>query len=158
MQTAVRMIVLFAALAPAVLQAAADASSRPNVILVMTDDQGYGDLGAHGNPVLKTPNLDQFARQSVELEQFYVCPVCSPTRSSLMTGRYNYRTGIVDTFLGRSLMFADEVDAGGNALGGRVPDRHLRQVAPGRQLPDAGHGPGLSGIAGHQRGRARPAF
>ncbi|HVX61573.1 MAG TPA: arylsulfatase [Pirellulales bacterium] len=109
MQTAVRIIVLFVALAPAVLQAAADASSRPNVILVMTDDQGYGDLGAHGNPVLKTPNLDQFALQSVELEQFYVCPVCSPTRSSLMTGRYNYRTGIVDTFLGRSLMFADEV-------------------------------------------------
>ncbi len=90
-------------------QAANEASTRPNVVLVMSDDQGFGDLGAHGNPKLKTPNLDRFATQSVELEHFYVCPVCSPTRSSLMTGRYNYRTGVVDTFLGRSLMFADEV-------------------------------------------------
>lgn len=108
MQFALPLIATLVALVPAVAWAA-ETSNRPNVILVMTDDQGFGDLGAHGNPVLKTPNLDQFARQSVELEQFYVCPVCSPTRSSLMTGRYNYRTGIVDTFLGRSLMFADEV-------------------------------------------------
>jgi arylsulfatase A-like enzyme len=89
--------------------AAQEDQARPNVILVMTDDQGYGDLGAHGNPKIKTPNLDRFARESVELSQFYVCPVCSPTRSSLLTGRYNYRTGVVDTFVGRSLMFADEV-------------------------------------------------
>ncbi|HXT59158.1 MAG TPA: arylsulfatase [Pirellulales bacterium] len=89
--------------------AAQENQARPNVILVMTDDQGYGDLGAHGNPKIKTPNLDRFARQSVEFSQFYVCPVCSPTRSSLLTGRYNYRTGVVDTFVGRSLMFADEV-------------------------------------------------
>lgn len=87
---------------------AADESPRPNVILVMSDDQGFGDLGVHGNPKLKTPNLDRFAKQSVELTQFYVCPVCSPTRASLMTGRYNYRTGVVDTYLGRSIMFAGE--------------------------------------------------
>jgi sulfatase-like protein len=65
----------------------------PNVILIMTDDQGYGDLGVHGNPIIKTPNLDQFARQSVEVNSFYVCPVCAPTRATLMTGRYNYRRG-----------------------------------------------------------------
>src|SRR5262249_30613464 len=96
----------FALLSAVLLAASLSAAEpgRPNVLLILTDDQGYGDLGCHGNPKIRTPNLDKLAGQSVELEYFYVCPVCSPTRSSLMTGRYNYRTGIVDTFLGRSLM------------------------------------------------------
>ena len=85
------------------------APARPNVLIVITDDQGYGDLGYHGNPIIKTPNLDKFAAQSVRMQNFYVCPVCSPTRSSIMTGRYNYRTGIVDTFQGRSMMDPKEV-------------------------------------------------
>ncbi len=83
------------------------AFAAPNVLVVITDDQGWGDLGAHGNPVLKTPQLDAFARQSAWLKNFYVSPVCSPTRSSLLTGQYNYRTGVVDTFIGRSLMRPD---------------------------------------------------
>jgi arylsulfatase A-like enzyme len=95
------------AVLPAVLSAA-DAV-HPNVVLILTDDQGWGDLGFHGNPHLKTPHLDALARQSVELRQFYVCPVCSPTRASLLTGRYNYRTGAIDTYLGRSTMVAEEV-------------------------------------------------
>ncbi len=82
---------------------------RPNVVLVLTDDQGYGDLSLHGNPHLKTPNMDSVGKEGVQFTQFQVCPVCSPTRSSLLTGRYNYRTGIVDTFLGRSMMYPDEV-------------------------------------------------
>jgi arylsulfatase A-like enzyme len=81
---------------------------RPNILLILTDDQGYGDLGYHGNPRIKTPRLDQFARESVRLKTFCVSPVCSPTRASLMTGRYNYRTGVVDTYIGRSLMHPDE--------------------------------------------------
>ena len=85
------------------------AAERPNVILIVTDDQGYGDLGCHGNPKIRTPHLDRFAQQAVELTRFYVSPVCSPTRASLITGRYNYRTGVVDTFLGRSMMYPDEV-------------------------------------------------
>ncbi|MEW6302132.1 MAG: arylsulfatase [Verrucomicrobiota bacterium] len=87
----------------------AQTATRPNVIIIMTDDQGHGDLGFHGNPKVKTPNLDKFARESVRFENFYVSPVCSPTRASLMTGRYNYRTGIVDTFMGRSMMHPGEV-------------------------------------------------
>src|SRR3954465_9933348 len=82
---------------------------RPNVVVIMTDDMGYGDLGFHGNPKIRTPHLDKFAKQSVRMKNFHVSPVCSPTRSSLLTGRYNYRTGVVDTFLGRSLMHPDEV-------------------------------------------------
>jgi arylsulfatase A-like enzyme len=83
------------------------AADVPNVLIVITDDQGFGDLGAHGNPVVKTPKIDAFTKQSVWLKNFYVSPVCSPTRSSLLTGQYNYRVGIVDTFLGRSMMRPD---------------------------------------------------
>lgn len=82
---------------------------QPNVILIITDDQGYGDLGLHGNDKIKTPSLDRLGRESVQLTQFYVMPVCSPTRACLLTGRYNYRTGVVDTYLGRSMMHPDEV-------------------------------------------------
>lgn len=82
-------------------------AAPPNVLIVITDDQGFGDLGVHGNPVLRTPKLDAFARESVWLKNFYVSPVCSPTRSSLLTGQYNYRTGVVDTYIGRSLMRPD---------------------------------------------------
>jgi arylsulfatase A-like enzyme len=81
---------------------------HPNVVLIITDDQGYGDLGFHGNSKIHTPNLDRLARESVQFQSFYVSPVCSPTRASLLTGRYNYRTGVVDTYLGRSLMHPDE--------------------------------------------------
>ena len=87
---------------------AAETAARPNVIIVLTDDQGFGELGATGNRVIHTPHIDRLAAQSVSLTNFCVMPVCSPTRACLMTGRYNCRTGITDTFLGRSLMHPDE--------------------------------------------------
>lgn len=82
---------------------------RPNVLLIMTDDQGYGDLGMHGNEKIQTPNLDRLGLESVRMHHFYVSPVCAPTRASLMTGRWNYRTGVVDTYLGRAMMRPEEV-------------------------------------------------
>ncbi len=85
------------------------ADKRPNVLVIITDDQGWGDFGFHGNPHLKTPNLDRLAGQSLELTQFCVSPVCSPTRASLLTGRYNYRTGAIDTTMARSTMATEEV-------------------------------------------------
>ena len=84
-------------------------SNQPNVILIMSDDQGWGDFGSHGNKIIETPNLDKLASNSVSWENFYVSPVCSPTRASLMTGRYNQRTKCLDTYLGRSMMATDEV-------------------------------------------------
>ena len=72
----------------------------PNIILVISDDQGYGDLGIHGNPFIRTPVLDSLALLSTRIDPFYVCPVCAPTRSSLMTGRYHLRTGVYDTYNG----------------------------------------------------------
>jgi arylsulfatase A-like enzyme len=85
------------------------AGQRPNIVLIITDDQGFGDLSIHGNDKLKTPNMDRIGREGIRFTQFHVNPVCSPTRASLMTGRYYYRTGVVDTYLGRSMMHADEV-------------------------------------------------
>src|ERR1700722_1416629 len=82
---------------------------RPNIIFVLTDDQGYGDLACHGNPILKTPNLDKLHQQSVRLTNFHVDPTCSPTRSALMTGRYSARTGVWHTVMGRSILRRDEV-------------------------------------------------
>ncbi len=82
---------------------------QPNVIIIITDDQGYGDLGFHGNPHVKTPVLDGFAKESVRFNNFYVSPVCAPTRSSLMTGRYSLRTGVRDTYNGGATMASNEV-------------------------------------------------
>ena len=81
--------------------------AMPNVVLILTDDQGYGDLGCHGNDKIKTPNLDQMYKESVRFTQFYVSPLCSPTRASLMTGCYEWRSGIRATIEGRSLMNPD---------------------------------------------------
>ena len=82
---------------------------KPNVILIMTDDQGYGDFGFTGNPHVKTPVLDELAAESIRFNNFYVSPVCAPTRSSLMTGRYSLRTGIRDTYNGGAIMSTDEI-------------------------------------------------
>jgi arylsulfatase A-like enzyme len=81
----------------------------PNIILVITDDQGYGDLGFHGNTVIQTPTLDSLALNSTRLTHFYVSPVCAPTRSSLMTGRYSLRTGVFDTYNGGAIMSNQEI-------------------------------------------------
>ncbi len=97
----------FGLLAEAAVPAAAAAA--PNVIMIVTDDQGYGDLGAHGNPWLRTPHLDRLRSESVRLEDFHVDPVCTPTRAALMTGRYAVRTGAWAVTEGRQLLRRDEV-------------------------------------------------
>ncbi|MEO0477384.1 MAG: sulfatase-like hydrolase/transferase, partial [Planctomycetota bacterium] len=79
-------------------------SAPPNIIIVLTDDQGYGDLSCHGNPHLKTPSLDQLYAESVRLTDFHVESSCAPTRATLMTGRFDTRAGVLDTVRGRSLL------------------------------------------------------
>ncbi|MBI4661745.1 MAG: sulfatase-like hydrolase/transferase [Verrucomicrobia bacterium] len=80
------------------------APQKPNVILVITDDQGYGDLSCHGNPVLKTPNLDQLHRESIRLTDFHVTPMYTPTRGQLMTGRHCLANGAMNVSSGRTLL------------------------------------------------------
>ena len=87
----------------------AQKNQRPNVILIITDDQGYGDLGYTGNSQIKTPIIDNFASKSLRFTNFYASPVCAPTRSSLMTGRYSLRTGMRDTYNGGATMASNEI-------------------------------------------------
>jgi arylsulfatase A-like enzyme len=87
-------------------------SKQPNVVLIITDDQGYGTVGAHGAEGLRTPHMDLLSNEGASFSRFYGNPLCSPTRASLMTGRYCYRTGILHTSRGGALMSGDEVTAG----------------------------------------------
>jgi len=80
------------------------AGQPPNIIFILTDDQGYGDISAHGNPVLKTPNLDRLHAQGVRFTNFHVSPTCAPTRSALMTGRHEFKNGVTHTILERERM------------------------------------------------------
>ena len=79
-------------------------SKKPNIILVMTDDQGYGDFSMHNNPIVKTPNLEQLAAQSQRLTNFHVDPTCSPTRAALLSGQYSLRAGVWHTVMGRHML------------------------------------------------------
>jgi len=84
------------------------AGSRPNFIFILTDDQGYDDLGIHGNKRIETPNLDAFAAESVQFRQFIVAPVCAPTRAAFLTGRQFLRTGVSHVHGGKDFISLDE--------------------------------------------------
>src|SRR3954469_2284189 len=94
---------LFAAVA-LLSSAAAAHAGKPNVLVVLTDDQGLGDFSFTGNPVLKTPHLDAFAREAVRLTDFHVCPMCSPTRGQLLTGLAALRNGATSVTAGRTFL------------------------------------------------------
>jgi arylsulfatase A-like enzyme len=83
--------------------------SRPNILFIITDDQGYGDISAHGNPILKTPNLDKLHAESRRFTAFVVSPTCAPTRSALMTGRHEFHNGITHTILQRERLRLDAI-------------------------------------------------
>ncbi len=91
------------------IPSAALAQKKPNVIMVITDDQGMGDLSAMGNPIIKTPNLDAFYGDAVRFTKYHVSTTCAPTRGAIMTGRYTNRLNVFHTITGRSLLFEDEV-------------------------------------------------
>jgi len=91
------------------IHCSSEKKQKPNVILIMTDDQGYGDIGAHGSPYVKTPTLDRLYEESVRLTNFHVDPCCAPTRASLLTGQYSARSGVWHTIGGRSLLRKNKV-------------------------------------------------
>jgi arylsulfatase A-like enzyme len=78
--------------------AAPEQSKRPNVVLILVDDLAWGDLSAHGNPYVQTKNIDQFAKQSVELARYRTQMGCSPTRAAILTGRYPFRGGVAHVY------------------------------------------------------------
>jgi arylsulfatase A-like enzyme len=126
--------------------AARPADAPPNVVLIVADDQGWGDLSLHGNTNVRTPHLDQLARSGAQCERFFVQPVCSPTRAELLTGRYHPRGGVRD------------VSTGGERL-------HLREVTLADELRRAGYATGCFGkwhngtqYPYHPRGRGFDTF
>jgi arylsulfatase A-like enzyme len=88
------------------------AAQAPNVIFIITDDQGYGDISAHGNPVIKTPAIDKLYGESVRLTNYHVTPTCAPTRGALMSGHYTNRAGPWHTIMGRSMLYQGEATLG----------------------------------------------
>jgi arylsulfatase A-like enzyme len=81
---------------------------QPNIIVILVDDMGYGDIAAHGNPVIRTPQLDRLYAESVRLTDFHVDPTCSPTRGALMTGKYSHRVKVWHTIAGGNHLRASE--------------------------------------------------
>lgn len=84
-------------------------TKQPNIIIILTDDAGIGDFGFNGNPLIKTPNLDQMAARSTRFTNFFVSPVCAPTRASLLTGKFSQTTGVYDTYNGGAVMATEEI-------------------------------------------------
>lgn len=82
---------------------------QPNIIVILTDDQGWGDLSFNGNPNLSTPNIDKIGHEGISLNRFYVSPVCSPTRAELLTGRYHHKTGVSGTSKGEERLNVSEL-------------------------------------------------
>ena len=132
-------------------------NDRPNVVLVMTDDQGYGDLGCHGNAHVKTPQLDKLHAESVRFTDFHVSPFCAPTRAALMTGRFSDLTGVRTTIHGRNHLdvrettMAEYFKSSGYATG-HFGKWHLGRNYPFRPMDRGfdqwvGHGDGGIGTA-----------
>jgi arylsulfatase A-like enzyme len=92
-----------------VSQGAPEPGRRPNIVVIMPDDIGYGDFSCHGNPVLKTPSIDRLWRESIRFTRFHVSPTCAPTRAALMTGRHEFKNGVTHTIFERERLNRDAV-------------------------------------------------
>ena len=109
MKIALRVVraALFAAAAVGLASAASLTGTRPNIIFILTDDQGYGDISAHGNPILQTPHLDRLRAEGARFTDFHVSPTCAPTRSALLTGRHEFKNGVTHTIFERERLTLD---------------------------------------------------
>ncbi len=122
-----RLFSIVALLMLTALSGLLSAEERPNVIVILTDDQGWGDLSLHGNPNLSTPRIDELARQGAQIEHFYVCAVCSPTRAEFLTGRYHTRMGVYSTSAG-----GERINAGEKTIADAFRDAGYATAAYGK--------------------------
>lgn len=119
------------------------APTQPNVLLIISDDQGYGDLSLHGNPHLRTPNLDRLATNGIQFERFFVSSVCAPTRASLLTGRYSLRTGVRGVTRGEETMRSEEVTVAEALRAGGYRNGYFGKWHNGEHFPHTPQGQGF---------------
>lgn len=123
-------------------------ATRPNVLLVITDDQGYGDIASHGNPYLRTPRQDGLAAAGARFDRFFVSPVCAPTRASLLTGRYSLRTGVHGVTRGHETMRSDEYTIAEALRDAGYVTGAFGKWHNGRHMPNHPNGQGFSEFVG----------
>jgi arylsulfatase A-like enzyme len=128
------------------------AAGQPNVLLIITDDQGYGDFGINGNTVVQTPVLDQFARESIQFDRFFVSPVCAPTRASLLTGRWWLRTGVWGVTQSKENMRPGEVTIAEALKAGGYRTGMFGKWHNGEQFPFTPPGQGFDEFLGFNNG------
>jgi len=114
---------------------AAQQDERPNVVVILTDDQGWGDLSIHGNTNIKTPNVDSLARDGALFDRFFVCPVCAPTRAEFLTGRYHPRGGVRGVSTGAERLNVDEKTIGDTFKAGGYATAAYGKWHNGTQYP-----------------------
>ncbi|MBW3597446.1 MAG: arylsulfatase [Planctomycetes bacterium] len=133
-------------------------AARPNVLLILTDDQGYGDLGLHGNPHLRTPNLDALGKSGVRFERFYVNSFCAPTRAALVTGRYPLRCGVWGVTHNKEAMRPSEVTLAEALRGAGYRTACIGKWHNGEQYPYTPPGQGFDEFLGFCNGHTNNYF
>ena len=133
-------------------------AAKPNVLLILTDDQGYGDLSIHGNPYLKTPNLDRLAESGVRFDRFYVHSYCAPTRASILTGRWPLRTGCHGVADKAATMRAEEVTLAEALKGAGYQTACIGKWHNGVQFPFTAQGQGFDTFFGFNGGHTNNYF
>ena len=131
---------------------ATQSHAKPNVVVILTDDQGWGDLSLHGNTNLDTPNIDKLANEGAQFDRFYVCPVCSPTRAELLTGRYHTRSGVYSTSAGGERLNLNETTIGDVFKSGGYATGAFGKWHNGMQYPYHPNGRGFDEYYGFASG------
>lgn len=153
MNTTKHRLLMLASLALAPLAAThAAAPPKPNILLIITDDQGYGDLSIHGNPHLQTPHLDRLGRSGVRFDRFYVNSFCAPTRAALLTGRWPLRTGCHGVTHNREAMRPSEVTLAEALRGAGYRSACIGKWHNGEQYPFTPQGQGFDESFGFNNG------
>lgn len=137
---------------------AVEQNEKPNVLLILTDDQGYGDLSLYGNPYVSTPNLDRFGTESVQFDRFYVNSVCAPSRASILTGRYAVRTGVHSVTRNRETIKASEVTIGEALQANGYRTGYIGKWHNGAQYPNIPSGQGFDEFFGFTAGHINTYF
>jgi len=156
-------VIVFSAIAlpaglAATLPAFGEVARKPNVLLILTDDQGYGDLSLHGNPHLKTPNIDGLARAGVRFERFYVNSFCAPTRAALLTGRYPLRCGVWGVTHNKEAMCPEEATIAEALRAGGYRTACIGKWHNGEQFPYTPPGQGFDEFFGFHNGHINNYF